>query len=140
MSPSERSGGVDTAGDRLQKVELVGLASSAVVMLLSFIICQGVFCQTLLRPAKPQGGPDGDAQALKGIFRSLKDSVTAPNKSLGAGRVHELEGIFQKLTDPEQFRRTVMPGLPEDERKDAPSSLQVLIYTCLLYTSPSPRD
>lgn len=76
--------------------------------------------------SKWQGGVDGDARALKGIFRSLKDSVTAPNNSLGPGRAHELEGIFQKLTDPVQFRRTVMPGLQEDERKDAPASLQVL--------------
>ncbi|CAM9785691.1 unnamed protein product, partial [Laminaria digitata] len=78
-----------------------------------------------------QGGPGEDARALKGIFRSLKDSVTAPNKSLCVGRAHELEGIFQKLTDPEQFRRTVMPGLQEDERKDAPSSLQELLRTSL---------
>lgn len=81
--------------------------------------------KTYLPPAKLQGGPGEDARALKGIFRSLKDSVTAPNKSLFVGRAHELEGIFQKLTDPERFRRTVMPGLQEDERKDAPSSLQV---------------
>lgn len=79
----------------------------------------------ILRPAQSQGGPDGDAQALRGIFRSLKDSVTAPDRSLGSGRAHELEGIFHKLTDPEQFRRIIMPGFQKGEQKDAPSSLQV---------------
>lgn len=66
---------------------------------------------------------------LKGLFSSLRDSVASSgggDGSLGRGRLrHELNGVFSKLIEPEQFRRIALSRLSEEERSRAPSSLQV---------------
>lgn len=74
---------------------------------------------------RTQDSADSDARALRRIFRSLKDSVMDPNGSLGAGRPHELDGVFRRLMNPEEFRRMVMPGLSSEELLVAPSTFQV---------------
>lgn len=69
------------------------------------------------------------AGSLKALFSTLRDSVLAAssNGSLGNGPArHDLNGVFSKLIEPEQFRRIALSRLPEDERRRAPSSLQVL--------------
>lgn len=70
------------------------------------------------------------------MLRSLKDSGPGARRPLGDARAQELEGIFQKLTEPEQFRRILMPGLSEEERTSAPSSLQVTRLPDLVAATP----
>lgn len=41
---------------------------------------------------------------------------------------HELDGMFSKLIEPEQFRRIALPRLSEEERRRAPYSLQVILH------------
>ncbi|CAM9894698.1 unnamed protein product [Ectocarpus fasciculatus] len=75
-----------------------------------------------------------EAGSLKALFSSLRDSVVAASShgSLGNGPArHDLDGVFSKLIEPEQFRRIALSRLPEDERRRAPSSLQELLRTPL---------
>ncbi|CAN0116940.1 unnamed protein product, partial [Ectocarpus sp. 13 AM-2016] len=75
-----------------------------------------------------------EAGSLKALFSSLRESVLAAssNGSLGNGPArHDLDGVFSKLIEPEQFRRIALSRLPEDERRRAPSSLQELLRTPL---------
>ncbi len=68
---------------------------------------------------------------MKELFSSLRDSVAAGDSGNLLGRDrrdrirHELDGMFSKLIEPEQFRRIALPRLSEEERRRAPSSLQV---------------
>lgn len=70
---------------------------------------------------------DEGAYALKQVFRALRQSLTAPGSALHSNQPHELEGVFRKLTNPETFRRMVMPGLSEEDRLGAPSTFEVWI-------------
>ncbi|CBJ27890.1 conserved unknown protein [Ectocarpus siliculosus] len=75
-----------------------------------------------------------EAGSLKALFSSLRDSIVAAssNGSLGNGPArHDLDGVFSKLIEPEQFRRIALSRLPEDERRQAPSSFQELLRTPL---------
>lgn len=70
---------------------------------------------------------------LKKLFSSLRDSVasTGGGGKLGRGGFrHELNGVFSKLIEPEQFRRIALSRLSEEERSRAPSSLQVKYLPC----------
>eukprot|EP00752_Nemacystus_decipiens_P003930 g3598.t1 len=73
-----------------------------------------------------------EVRLLKELFSSLRDSVasSAGGGSLGRGGFrHELNGVFSKLIEPEQFRRIALSRLSDEERSRAPSSLQDLLRT-----------
>lgn len=75
-----------------------------------------------------QGVPiDDDARALRRMFRSLRESAGAPGgDALGIdGHPTELEGVFRQMRNPEEFRRMVMPGLSDEERRGVPNTFQV---------------
>lgn len=75
-----------------------------------------------------QGVPiDDDARALQRMFRSLRESAGAPGGDALAADGHppELEGVFRQMKNPEEFRRMVMPGLSDEERRGVPNTFQV---------------
>ncbi|CAM9351584.1 unnamed protein product [Scytosiphon promiscuus] len=67
----------------------------------------------------------GETGRLKGLFSTLRESV-APSGGKSGSR-HELDGMFTKLMEPEQFRRIALSRLSEEERRRAPCSLQELL-------------
>ncbi|CAM9565514.1 unnamed protein product, partial [Hapterophycus canaliculatus] len=74
------------------------------------------------------GQEASESGSLKGLFSSLRESVASSGGSGETGRSrHELDGMFTKLMEPEQFRRIALPRLSEEERRRAPSSLQELL-------------
>lgn len=84
-----------------------------------------------------------EAGDLKELFSSLRDSVASSGGSGGRGRArHDLNGMFSRLTEPEQFRKVALARLPEEERRHAPSSLQVGSGPAgrVVFPSPSTLD
>ena len=74
------------------------------------------------------------------IMASAMDAVVSPDfaknlDDLGGIAVMNLEGIQTRYTDPD----TILQEIISASKTEATTILQKA-YTCLLYTSPSPRD
>lgn len=93
--------------------------------LTSLTECMG--CLALLSVGgHPQSTQTDEVTMLKELFSSLRDSVASSGGGHGRGELrHELNGVFSKLIEPDQFRRIAVSRLSDEERSRAPSSLQV---------------
>eukprot|EP00903_Cladosiphon_okamuranus_P005751 g5705.t1 len=83
----------------------------------------------------PESAQPDEVRILKELFYSLRDSVASSGGGGGAGSLgkgglrHELNGVFSKLIEPEQFRRIALSRLSDEERRRAPTSLLELLRT-----------